>query len=695
MIAIVWALILHPALAGDGSLDLERGRAALEAQRTEDAREHALESLAADDSNHESYRLYVDVMFAGGLGPKGLIDAATLAWVDAPHKEEVTAVNLALKAGDVKTAVAGVRKIQTKWPNRPDLLTVLWDADVEHAKLTRERARLIELVSYEVTKKKKAVYAYRARRFLKDVGEDVAPAAKALADMGEEYAPVNGPMRRVERSETARQLAKEGKLELPPGQPDDVLDMAERLSANLLINGKGEAAAAMWVLHRARHESATAAVGHAAVLLKIKDYKGALEVADRAVVLAVDPSATDLAAIQDTPIREKLAAALVIRAGAFEGLGHPASAMVDLTIANQLVGEIIDDVLEERVRTAVVALKNQVQEQYGPPEPAVEAMAKSRQIAGVDPKAAMAPLGDALFLYCLPLNLNATAFTLLPWLPDLAEAYALQGQLFNKLSMPDQARVAATLATLLHDGNDVRAWRERAALHEEAGHEEAAFAAFATARGLHPADAEPFDYDTALERTYDGPGRWSAAADVVAQVMEKPAVAGSDKAVVYRNRLTIPPRPNSGSAMASGVTAPEVGSLMPAWSVKTETGGTISSKNLQGRTIILTFWASYCETCLQMLPELSTLARQLRREGHDVAVVGVSVDDDRGAYETVERIGQRWGELVYDPDLAVRLGVAALPSTWIVDAHGNVRYFVDSWTSNRHFGRQIRRVIIE
>jgi tetratricopeptide (TPR) repeat protein len=509
LITLVFALLVAGiALSTEAELHIERGRADLGAARVEDARIHALLAFEFDDSSHEAYRLYIDVMLAGGLGPKALTDTNGLVVVDPPYKEAVEQVRVALKAEDPKAAVATVRALQTEWPDRPDLLAVLWEIDLDHGKVAREKARILDFVVDALPKTDDPLYAFRARRLLIEVQADAEPAVEALTRLGESYAPIFGPMRRVDRSEVARALAKDTDPELPQALPEDVLDIAEKLSHNLLREGKGTAAVAMWERHRARHESAKAAVGHARVLLELEHYQTALDVADQALVLAVDPSERDLAAIQDRAIRDGLSDALMVRAAAWSGLHHPAGAMVDLTVANQLQSETLDAVLEKRIRKEILPMKSAVQARYGGNEPAVRAVEKSRKLAGIDPKSAMDPLGDAFFLYCIPTQTDTTSFFALPWLADLAEAHALQAQIYNRLAMPDQARIAATLSTLLHNGVNARVWRDRAALHEEAGHIEAAFASWATARGLHADGAEAFDYDTALERTYDGPGSW-------------------------------------------------------------------------------------------------------------------------------------------------------------------------------------------
>ncbi len=119
-----------------------------------------------------------------------------------------------------------------------------------------------------------------------------------------------------------------------------------------------------------------------------------------------------------------------------------------------------------------------------------------------------------------------------------------------------------------------------------------------------------------------------------------------------------------------------IGERIPDFSVETAYG-TMSRNNLSGRVVVFTFFASDHAASVEQLQESGSVARQLRGRGLDVVHVGISQDADRGRFDDLHRVGQRWGQLAWAPQVAMAFGVARQPTTWVVDRNGIARYFVD------------------
>jgi len=68
-----------------------------------------------------------------------------------------------------------------------------------------------------------------------------------------------------------------------------------------------------------------------------------------------------------------------------------------------------------------------------------------------------------------------------------------------------------------------------------------------------------------------------------------------------------------------------LGQLAPPAQLLTLSGERISTHDLLGRVVILTFWATYCVPCRQELPLLSTYAAQHAVDG--LSVLGFCLDD--------------------------------------------------------------------
>lgn len=94
--------------------------------------------------------------------------------------------------------------------------------------------------------------------------------------------------------------------------------------------------------------------------------------------------------------------------------------------------------------------------------------------------------------------------------------------------------------------------------------------------------------------------------------------------------------------------------------------------SLQGKAVVLNFWATWCGPCIKELPSLLSVAKRYRERG--LVVVAVSVDRD---WATIERFLTRQPQLaeimqefvvVLDPKLAVanQYGVDRFPETFLL-----------------------------
>ena len=94
----------------------------------------------------------------------------------------------------------------------------------------------------------------------------------------------------------------------------------------------------------------------------------------------------------------------------------------------------------------------------------------------------------------------------------------------------------------------------------------------------------------------------------------------------------------------------------------------------EGRAIVLNYWAEWCAPCRHEIPELNALHRERAETG--TVILGVNYDGITGARltELVERMGIEFPVLVEDPMHRWDYPrPEVLPTTVIVDAHGDVR----------------------
>src|SRR3954454_21984972 len=79
-------------------------------------------------------------------------------------------------------------------------------------------------------------------------------------------------------------------------------------------------------------------------------------------------------------------------------------------------------------------------------------------------------------------------------------------------------------------------------------------------------------------------------------------------------------------------TVVNAGDKAPEFSITTDSGRTISARDFGGKLLLLNFWATWCGTCIEEIPDLNQMASELNPKG--LVVLGVSVDKDETAYRS-------------------------------------------------------------
>ncbi len=99
----------------------------------------------------------------------------------------------------------------------------------------------------------------------------------------------------------------------------------------------------------------------------------------------------------------------------------------------------------------------------------------------------------------------------------------------------------------------------------------------------------------------------------------------------------------------------------------------VTLSQLRGKIVVLNFWATWCPPCIDEMPSLVEMQKQMRNKG--VTVLAVSVDDDRGAY-TKFLADHKIDLLTVRDDRkksSILYGTFKYPETYIIDRSGTVR----------------------
>ena len=166
--------------------------------------------------------------------------------------------------------------------------------------------------------------------------------------------------------------------------------------------------------------------------------------------------------------------------------------------------------------------------------------------------------------------------------------------------------------------------------------------------GWRPAGAEP----PAMKR--------SPAVVLFASVLAAATCAGADP----------------GAAM-SNASAPELGSTAPPFVAKSiATGATLANADFAGKILVVNFWATWCPPCRSETPGMIRLYRALHGSG--VEFLGIDTTEVAPVVKTfLSAKGVPYPTALAGPDVYRRFGVAYIPTTIVIDAHGIVRA---TWT---------------
>lgn len=131
--------------------------------------------------------------------------------------------------------------------------------------------------------------------------------------------------------------------------------------------------------------------------------------------------------------------------------------------------------------------------------------------------------------------------------------------------------------------------------------------------------------------------------------------------------------PDRGRALRY-VSRPELARarMAPAFSVTTMDGKQVSMDGLQGKVVLLDFWATWCEPCREAMPHIRKVAKKF--EGQPLVILSVSLDDDEQKWkEYVGKNEMTWLQYRdggFGGPIATMFGVQSIPHTYTIDADG-------------------------
>ena len=107
--------------------------------------------------------------------------------------------------------------------------------------------------------------------------------------------------------------------------------------------------------------------------------------------------------------------------------------------------------------------------------------------------------------------------------------------------------------------------------------------------------------------------------------------------------------------------------------------------DLRGKVVVLNFWATWCQPCVDEAPSLNQLQKRIAPLGG--TVLGISEDDDQSAYDKFLKDYRIDFPTYRDPSkhqIALDYGTSMYPETYIIDPRGRIDRKIigpQDWTS--------------
>ena len=117
----------------------------------------------------------------------------------------------------------------------------------------------------------------------------------------------------------------------------------------------------------------------------------------------------------------------------------------------------------------------------------------------------------------------------------------------------------------------------------------------------------------------------------------------------------------------------------PNFSLKSADGKTIELKKLQGRVVIVNFWATWCKPCKAEIPGFLEVYKQYKSKG--LEIVGISLDQDgwKPVKPFIKDLRITYPVVIGDDHIVDAYGgIEGIPTTFVIDRKGNI--------TNRHVG---------
>lgn len=118
---------------------------------------------------------------------------------------------------------------------------------------------------------------------------------------------------------------------------------------------------------------------------------------------------------------------------------------------------------------------------------------------------------------------------------------------------------------------------------------------------------------------------------------------------------------------------PQTGSQAPDFTLQTMDGDTVTLSSLQGKKVLLDFFATWCPPCREELKEINEIVRDYPQDSYEILCI--SVDRSVKTVQGFMKKNKYAMTVLFDNNnIAGHYGVSGIPSLFLIDESGAIAW---------------------
>lgn len=137
---------------------------------------------------------------------------------------------------------------------------------------------------------------------------------------------------------------------------------------------------------------------------------------------------------------------------------------------------------------------------------------------------------------------------------------------------------------------------------------------------------------------------------------------------------------------------PKAGETAPGFTLRGLDGQAYSLDDFQGKHLILNFWGSFCEPCVDEMPLLQQYHDEYQEQG--LIVLGLNLNEPEVTVRGfVKDYGVHFPILLDKDHVRKQYGVFSYPTTFFIDKHGTIRDIYVGRLPEHYLMRQVHLLL--